>query len=89
MIRSRDFSEYIATIDDLSAQFSQDVQDFVMAYGDVLAEVSVDLGDMFDAADYPSQMDVRAKFKFESEIEVIPDRANTTPDPDSARIEKL
>lgn len=47
------------------------VDDFVQAYPQAKAQAQLTLGDMFDASDYPTQQQLRAKFSFTIEVQAM------------------
>ncbi len=54
-------------------QFEDAVTDFVKGMPEYIKEAKVRLGTMFDANDYPSAEDVKAKFSFDVEVKPVPD----------------
>ena len=62
LINTTNFTEFQQVFDTIKVEFDAAVDSFVERYSDLVAEAEVNLGSMFDPADYPDEATVRAKF---------------------------
>ena len=58
------YFEFHPVITDYQQQFWEGVEAFMDEYQDAIIEAQLDLGDAFNHADYPTEDELRAKFKF-------------------------
>lgn len=75
-ITAAGYADYVKAMDTLRGQFDTAVHVFLAVYNDERRAAIVNLGDMFCDADYPSAVDVAAKFSFTISAEPMPQSAD-------------
>jgi len=67
------FFDYKATLGDYQTQFNESVKEFIDEYPTLVSASAFQLGDLFDAADYPNANELVDKFKFKYVFLPVPD----------------
>ena len=67
------FFDYKATLADYETQFNEAVNDFLMEYPTLVSAAAFQLGELFDAAEYPSVDSLVDKFKFKYVFLPVPE----------------
>ena len=90
VITTKRYAQWRQVMEDLVSQFDEAVDDFVKAYADLQAEAKINLGNLYDADNYPPADEIRASFSVTLETEVLPDRGNNVIlELDKARTDKI
>lgn len=66
------FQRYVEVMDDCRKRFDAAVEQFVQKYSWLKVQINADLGDLYDASDYPSEDEVRRKFAFNVDYMPVP-----------------
>jgi hypothetical protein len=67
------FMEYKQKMGELKTKFDDAVHSFLMTYPTLIAGMQLQLGDLFNVAEYPSAQDIANKFNFGTNIYPLPD----------------
>lgn len=70
LLTTQAYFEYYPLMQEAETLFWEHVNEFLANYNMAVAQAQVDLGDMFNASEYPQVDDLRRKFKFE--VDYIP-----------------
>lgn len=67
------FFDYKATLSDYQTQFDEAVSEFIAEYPTLVSASAFQLGELFDANDYPDASELGSKFKFKYVFLPVPD----------------
>jgi hypothetical protein len=73
LLPMKNFFEYKATLGDYQNQFAESVQGFLEDYDTLVTAAAFQLGDLFDADEYPHASKLESKFKFKYVFLPVPD----------------
>tara|TARA_R100000149_G_C5874281_1_gene138017 strand:- start:33 stop:1007 length:975 start_codon:yes stop_codon:yes gene_type:complete len=69
---NREYDRVWSALEDAKKQFFKEVDAFCDEYPDLIEQAKVELGDAFKQEDYPEVWEIRQKFKFDIEPQLIP-----------------
>ena len=73
LLPMKNFFDYKATLSDYETQFNDAVDAFLQDYPTLVSAAAFQLGDLFDASEYPDVEKLRDKFKFRFVFLPVPD----------------
>lgn len=73
LLPMKNFFDYKATLSDYETQFADAVDVFIKEYPTLVSAAAFQLGDLFDADEYPDAEELRDKFKFRYVFLPVPD----------------
>ena len=74
---NREFDRVWQALEDAKTEFYKEVDAFCNEYPQLVEDAKLHLGEAYDPDDYPHVEDIRSKFKFDIEPQVIPDTGNS------------
>lgn len=83
------FTDYSARMAKHRETFENEVREFCANYPDYIAQARGELGALFNATDYPSVRDIRARFNWSVTVLPMPDAADFRVDLDAATVAVL
>jgi hypothetical protein len=72
ILTNKAYIEYVKRMKECKRKVEIEVDRFVAGLPEYVSEARERLGNMFDEQDYPSSDELRAKFKFDTEVEPVP-----------------
>ena len=73
LLPMKNFFDYKATLNDYEVQFNDAVEQFLVEYPTLVSAAAFQLGDLFDANEYPPAEKLRDKFRFKFVFLPVPD----------------
>jgi len=73
LLPMKNFFDYKATLGDYERQLNNEVQMFLQEYDTLVTAAAFQLGDLFDADEYPTAESLQGKFKFKYVFLPVPD----------------